>query len=354
MKRFTTLLLVIICKLTFATTIAFHNPPVGGNANRSIWPVITGGYGLNHFTHNKRVRYYLNYYKHHSAELEAILNNAKPYLFYIVNAIQARKMPMELALLPAVESGYRTRVRSPSGALGMWQLLPATAQAFDVTVDSPYFDGRSDFWQSTIGALGFLRYLDEQFNNDWYNAMAAYNTGEGNLQNAINFNVKHHIATGFFELNLPTETTNYVPKLLAIAHIIKHPSQYGIHLPKLMDYPIVTKVLLREPVSLATVSKLSGVPYDTVLKLNPAYLKRTLPKSGPRYVFLPNNRVAHFEWEANRHLKRPDTKLVTVHRGNTLNGITREYTAVMSHLITMNGLDPVPPLQINQRLLVSY
>lgn len=405
MKYCIALILLLISFQVNAQTVAFNNPVRNTQASVSLWLVIVHGYGLNHHASNSRVRYYLNYYQHHRAELEAILKQSRPYLYYIVEALQTRNMPTELALLPAVESGFRTTVSSSSGALGMWQLIPATAQTFNVWVDDYWFDGRADFVQATIGALGYLQYLDDEFNHHWDQAIAAYNSGEGTVQRAINANIKAHKPTHFFDLNLPKETRNYVPKLLAIAIIISHPSRYGIKLPKLYDTPLITKVLITRQISLATAATFANLPLSKVEKLNPAYTYGILPADGPSYLFLPNDQVNHFEYEAEHHrydeywnlyrvkpgefikliakehqttsssiisLNQLQTSIVQPHqrlivpasngrthqiyqiqRGDTLSHIAQQYTSTIPDILAMNGLDPQAPLQIGDRLLVN-
>lgn len=347
-------LLILCCCLwgiSQAQTVAFTNPAHGANSKQSIWTVIVNGYQLNHYPRNKRVRYFANYYKHHRAELEAILNAGRPYLFYIVRALKYRKMPLELALLPAVESGFRPTVASSYGAMGLWQLIPSTAQTFDVLVDDYWFDGRADFTQATYGALGYLDYLYDYFDHNWDLAIAAYNSGEGTVQRAIAKNKSRRISTHFFNLQLPKETRDYLPKLLAIAFIVKNPKRYGIHLPKISNSPVIKKVLMRRQISLSTAASFAGLSSDEVETLNPGYTYGVLPGDGPSYLYLPNDQVSHFEYEARKHPYHEYWNLYRVQPGEFLASIAKDKDTSIGSLIDLNNLQ-TSVLQPKQRLII--
>lgn len=164
----------------------------------------------------QRIAWYLS----HPNYMDEISRRAEPYLYYIVNEVEKRNLPIELALMPLIESDFDASAYSHKHASGLWQLTPAIAKYFKVKI-SPWYDGRQDVIDSTRAALDFMEYLYKRFDGDWYHSIAAYNLGEGRVLRAISNNKKQGKPTDFFSLKLPQQTSEYVPKLLAAAQLLK-------------------------------------------------------------------------------------------------------------------------------------
>jgi len=339
--------------------ISYSNNPTGPTnlsnstdhySDQSIWPVITHGFALNHHLDNPRVQYFIHYDQAHIALIQAVLNNSQDVLYPITQAIKIRHLPMELALLPAVESGYRLNIESNSGALGLWQLLPQTAQDYGVLVDSYWYDGREDFLVSTIAALNFLSDLNNQLDHHWLLAIAAYNSGETTVKNSINQNMAHHLPTDFFSLNLPDQTKDYVPKLLALSEIIQNPKKYGLVLPNIPNRPQVSQVYLTRQIDLATAASFSHASLNTINKLNPDLTHGILPNQGPSYLYLPIENTARFKFEAAHHDYDQIWNLYEVEPGEFLSTIARNHQISVSDLEKINNLSSID-LQPHQTLI---
>ncbi len=334
--------------------IAFHNPPIlltsQLSPDASLWTVITQGFSLNHETQNPRVQNFIRYDIAHKNLTLDVLNNSRPILYTIVQAIQTRNLPMELALLPAVESGYRLGVQSGPGAMGPWQLLPQTAQEYGVTVDSYWYDGRQDMQVSTFAALSFLSDLYNSQNHNWLLAIAAYNSGGTTVKNAIAVNQKNHLPTDYFNLKLPDQTQDYVPKLLALCEIIAHPDHYGFTLPDIPNKPTVTQVFMTRQINLATASAFAGVNLDTLNNLNSAFLYGILPNQGPSYLYIPATNTQRFEFEAKHHSYDQYWRLYEVEPGEFLTTIAKNHQTNISTLAKINNLSSLM-LQPHQTLI---
>ncbi|WP_086936700.1 MULTISPECIES: transglycosylase SLT domain-containing protein [Pseudomonas] len=191
------------------------------------------------------------------------------YLHFIVGELNKRNMPLELALLPAIESGFNPNAQSPAQALGLWQFIPATGRRYQLQQRGDY-DERRDIPSSTRAALDYLSYLHDYFDGDWLLALAAYNAGEGRVRDAITRNRARGLATNYWNLSLPGETQNYVPRLLALSQLVNAPADYGVSLAPIADQPYFQMVALAQPVDLAHLAQLSGVHERELRMLNPA------------------------------------------------------------------------------------
>ena len=191
------------------------------------------------------------------------------YLHFIVGELSKRNMPLELALLPAIESGFNPNAQSPAQAMGLWQFVPATGRRYQLQQRADY-DERRDIPSSTRAALDYLSYLHDFFDGDWLLALAAYNAGEGRVRDAIERNRARGLATRYWDLSLPGETQNYVPRLLALSQLVNAPAQYGVDLVPIADQPYFQMLALAQPVDLAHLAVLSGVHERELRMLNPA------------------------------------------------------------------------------------
>lgn len=218
--------------------------------------------------------------------LARVFGRAQRYLHHIVNEVDARGLPGDLALLPVVESAFNPFAYSRSHASGLWQFIAPTGERYGMKRNY-WQDPRRDVLESTRGALEFLADLEKRFDGDWYLAIAAYNYGSGNIQRAINRNLALRRKTDFFSLSLPAETRAYVPKLIALARIIRDPEAYGIYLPPIPDAPYFRVIPTQGPVDLRLMSELAGVDTEELHALNPAWNRWITDPDGPHRVLVP-------------------------------------------------------------------
>lgn len=225
--------------------------------------------------------------------LKDAVSRAAPYIYYVYTQVRKRDLPTELVLLPIIESGYNpSATNSSSGAAGLWQLMKNTAKGYGVHQDRA-FDGRRDIYSSTNAALDYLTYLKSFFGGDWLLAIAAYDTGEGNVQNAIRQNTQHDKNTHFWALPLALETRSYIPRLLALAAIVKNPAKYGISLPTVSAKPYL-ELVDANSMSLTRVAKLAGMSVTELKELNPG-VKNSSAAIKQGQLALPIDRVALYK-----------------------------------------------------------
>ena len=233
-----------------------------------------------------------NFYARNPRLLDHLSDQAEPYFNFVLGEVQRRNMPVEVALLPMVESAYEPLATSSHNAAGLWQLIPGTARRWGLDLTQEY-DGRRDVSASTHAALDYLQKLSDEFGGDWLLAMAAYNCGELNVNHAIQRNLAHGKATDFWSLDLPAETRTFVPRVLGLASLIAEPQSYGVHLKALRDEP-VTSVRVDYQVDLVQVATIADVPLQEVRRLNPAYRHgKTDPDGGT--LLLPARQAQVFE-----------------------------------------------------------
>ncbi|RKS87754.1 membrane-bound lytic murein transglycosylase D [Orbus hercynius] len=217
---------------------------------------------------------------------ETNILRSEPYIYYIVNQLNERNMPVELALIPLIESAYDPLATSYAKAAGLWQIVPITAKQYGLTKNN-WYDPRRDLIESTDTAINLLQYLNQRFDGDWLLTLAAYNAGEGRVQKAITWNKSKGLPTNFWALNLPKETMQYVPKFLAITNIIRHNDQYRISLPNCVYANSLVKFDLSEQISLDKIADYAGISLDELLEYNAAYTKKVV--KGPYHLFIPAN-----------------------------------------------------------------
>ena len=227
-----------------------------------------------------------NFYSSHQAYLDRVAGRAQPFLHYIVQELEKRNMPLELALLPIVESAFDPFAYSHAAAAGMWQFMPATGKRFGLKQNF-WYDGRRDVIASTRAALDYLQYLHDKLEGDWLNAIAAYNSGEGRILNAIKRNKKRRLPTDFWSLDLPAETTAYVPKLLALVDILKRPDEFDIVWKFIANEPKIDVVEVKSQIDLAIAAEMAGINVSELQALNPGFNQWATDPDGPHYLVLP-------------------------------------------------------------------
>lgn len=288
---------------------------------------------------NDDVREALDWYASNPDFIQQVAEQARPYLYLVIDEIEQRELPLELALLPIVESAYNPNAVSPQSAVGLWQFMPATATGMGLKRDW-WYDGRRDPLASTRAALDYLEYLYTQFDGDWLLALAAYNMGQGNLQRSIRRNESNGEATDFWSLSVPTETRRHVPRILALAHLINGLEEYGIEPPLLPNEPEVIIIEAESQVDLALVAELAGLEPEIVYRLNPGYRQWATHPDGPHTLLLPRS---HADQALNGLARLGDEQRVTwdryeVQPGDTLGAIAQRYRTRVSALQDANRL----------------
>ncbi len=301
-------------------------PPVIPLPPESLWDVVRQSLSMYEHNDHARVQKYRRQYLHHRQALYALLRRAQPYLYYFVEQTRERGLPIELALLPAVESSFYATAYSPQHAGGLWQIIPSTARQLKLR-SNPWYDGRGDIKASTDAALGYLTYLHKRLNKDWLLALAAYNAGEYRVRRAKRNNVKRGRGKDFWALRLPRETRNYVPRLLALCSILADPQRYGIKLPELKNQPWFVQVPVDGGLSLRHLAKYSGIKEQDLKVLNPGLLRWITPPGKTTQLLIPVEKQTQFQQMLATLPPDPSQELVRykVVRGDTLSGIAKRY-----------------------------
>lgn len=231
--------------------------------------------------------------------VERMTTRGSRYLFHIVEELEARGMPTELALLPFIESAFNPQAISSAKASGMWQFMPATGRDFALT-QNIFRDDRRDVLASTRAALDYLQRLYAQF-GDWHLALAAYNWGEGSVQRAISRNQKAGLPTDYLSLRMPDETRNYVPKLQAVKNIVSAPEAFSLSLPAVANHPYFLSVPIQRDIDVDLAARLAGVSLEDFKTLNPQLNKPVILAAGTPQVLLPYDNASAFIRRLSEH-----------------------------------------------------
>ena len=302
---------------------------------------------------NELVQKYQNYYIKNPGAMRRLLENGRRYAYYVLEELERRGMPSELALLPMVESSYNPKAMSPARAAGLWQFIPSTGRSYGLS-QSWWEDNRRDVISSTGAALDYLSYL---FNlmGDWHLALASYNWGEGSVGRAVAKNQAQGLPTGYDDIRMPAETKNYVPRLQAIKNILRDPqlvAQMG--LPVLPNRPYFEAVALYgKHIDLDTVAKLANISVDEVKALNPEHAR---PVMKVETINLPKERVSQFKANLNAHQEseKPLSRWgsYTVQPGEKPASIADKFKMSLAQLQEANGISMKSLSKPGQPLLV--
>ncbi|WP_133648054.1 transglycosylase SLT domain-containing protein [Paraburkholderia flava] len=234
-----------------------------------------------------------NWYAQRPEYVQRMTERSQKYLYHIVEELEARHMPTELALLPFIESAYNPQALSVAKAAGMWQFVPGTGRTYNLK-QNMWQDERRDVLASTSAALDYLSRLHDMF-GDWYLALAAYNWGEGNVQRAIARNQAAGLPTDYQSLRMPGETRNYVPKLQAVKNIVMNPQMYGLTLPSIPNHPYFVTVTTAHDIDVDTAAKLANMSLDEFRSLNPSFKKPVILGATQPQILLPFDNASAFE-----------------------------------------------------------
>ena len=279
------------------------------------------------------------------------MKRSSRYLFYIVQEVNARKMPTEIALLPFVESAFVTHAKSSAKAMGLWQFMPATGKDFRLT-QNVFRDERRDVLQSTDAALDYLQRLHKQFGS-WDLALAAYNWGEGNVSKAQKRNLAAGRPTDYLSLKMPNETRNYVPKLMAYRQIVLDPQAFGIVLPDLENHPYFVAVDVGADIDVALVIKLSEIPEEEFHSLNPSFNKPVILSNANQQILLPFGHAEIFQANLKKYTKPLSSwTAVQVTKTETVDQAAKTLGVDMDTLRETNGIPKGMRIRAGSTLLV--
>ena len=246
-------------------------------------------------------------------------------------------MPLEIALLPVIESAYNPQALSTARALGIWQFIPATGKHYGLA-QNWWMDDRRDVGVATAGALDYLEKLHDMF-GDWQLALAAYNWGEGAVQRAVNKNRAHRKPTNYASLRIPTETRNYLPKLQAVKNIVMAPDRFGLSLPDVPDASYFVTVTTERQIDVALAAKLADMPVEDFRMLNPAHNRPVMASSGVQRINLPYDKAETFVMNLDSY-RAPlvSWRPYQVKSGEGLDKIAQQFGIELDELKRVNGL----------------
>ncbi|PIW59201.1 LysM peptidoglycan-binding domain-containing protein [Shewanella sp. CG12_big_fil_rev_8_21_14_0_65_47_15] len=287
----------------------------------------------------KLVNQYRDWYIKNPKHLEIISERAAPYMYMIVEELEKRHLPIEIALLPIIESAFDPSASSASAASGLWQFTTPMANHFGLEMNW-WYDGRRDVPASTVAALDMLEYLYQKTNNNWLYAFAAYNSGESRVLNAIKRNEEKGLETDFWSLNLPKETERYVPQLLALAEVIKHADEYGISLAPIENSPSIEVVDIDSQIDLAMAAGLANMTTLELQKLNPGYNRWATSPLGPHTLVLPIDKSEEFKkaLAETESEARVSWLRYTIKPGDSIGVIAKNHHTTIAAIRAANGM----------------
>ncbi len=316
-----------------------------------IWVRIRNGFGIPNID-TPLVTEKQAWFLSHSESLQRTISRSSRYLYHVVEELEKRGMPTELALLPFIESAYNPMAYSSANASGMWQFIPSTGKNYNLKQDW-WQDERRDVLASTDAALTYLQAIYEM-NGDWHLALASYNWGENAVKRAIEKNQGAGLPTDYLSLRMPEETRNYVPKLQALKNIIANPELYGITLPKIENEPYFAAVNNIQGMDVTTAARLAEMPLEEFKALNPSFNRPVIRGSGDVTLLLPTNRVGIFETNLFNNARPLVTwEAYTPKKGETLSKVANRFGMNLTYLAQINGLGTKSRIKPGTALLVQ-
>lgn len=259
-----------------------------------VWQRIRDGFRIDDAaTQNPLVAVHESWFAARPENVRRMAERSRPYLYHIVEELDRRAMPMEIALLPMIESAFNSAALSPSAASGIWQFIPSTGRHYGLKQDA-WYDGRRDFTAATHAALDYLGKLYLDF-GDWQLALAAYNCGEGCVARAIQNNIQQGLPSDYASLSLPNETRHYVPKLLALKNLIRESERYGIAIEQLPDQPYFNQVTIHASMDIHSAARLADMNSDEFIALNAAFPRKLIRSDTPVNLLVPVDKADTFQ-----------------------------------------------------------
>lgn len=303
---------------------------------QDLWERIRSGFRLTE-VNPELTRRHERWFLERTQHLTRAIERSRPYLYHIVDEVERRGMPMEVALLPLIESAFNPMAESPKKAAGIWQFIPSTGRVFGLQQNA-WYDGRRDVLAATRAALDYLQTLHRQFGS-WELALAAYNCGEGCLARAIARNRAQGLSTAYAALPLPTETRHYVPKLLAVRNLVQDPQGSGLALQAIDNEPYFVQVRLTQPMPVRQVARLADISLEEFLALNPAFQRRIIHTDTRGILLLPADKVETFQQNLQRKgTERTTLQLYQARKGERLQSIADQFGVTLEWLKEHNPI----------------
>jgi peptidoglycan lytic transglycosylase D len=314
--------------------VGSEDPAAEGSAD--LWARLREGFRLKD-VNPALTRTHEKWFMDHSSYLDNAIQRSRLYLYHIAEEVHKRDMPMEIALLPVIESAFNPMAQSPRKASGIWQFIPSTGRIYGLEQNA-WYDGRRDVLAATQAALDYLQDLYDQFGS-WELALAAYNCGEGCVARAVARNEARGKSLDYADLNLPTETKHYVPKLIAVRNIVEDPERYGFVLDDLANEPYFMQVNLTFPIAARQAAKLADMNLDEFLALNPAFQRRVIYSDTPGILLLPADKVETFNLNLNRlGSENLSLRVYKARRGESVTGIAHKFGVSLQWIKDHNPL----------------
>lgn len=339
------------CAIAALFAVCLGQPATAQENEPSIWPRLVADMRLVD-DEQPEVRRWAAYYARYPDSFQRVLARAQPFLWHIVEAVERRDMPAEIALLPAVESGFDPHARSPQQAHGLWQFVPGTGRALGLHTTRDY-DARRDLVASTEAALDYLQDLHERF-HDWHLALAAYNVGSARLTTLLR---SQPDAADFWSLNLPRETHEHVRRLMGIALLVEMPQAFGVSLPAIPDRKTTELIALERPVNLQRAAHRAGIDEALIRAYNPG-LQNLRNSSGKKVLVLPNAEAARMRDALASERFPPEgtaarnVVVYVVQPGDSLWQIARRYDVRVRDILRHNGLTDAAIIRPGRRIEV--
>lgn len=303
----------------------------------TIWPTLADDFQLAEHYRHPQVQRWVAAFKRRPHNAQRLLARSRPVIWHLMQRARLASVPAEIALLPAIESGFHLDARSSQRAAGLWQFRAPTARQFGLSI-TDWYDGRYDPIRATDAALRYLTYLNDLFDN-WLLAVAAYNAGEGSVRRAIAKAAHPGAAVAFWDLPLPSETSRHVPRWLALSAIVDDPKGHGIELPDVPGVPMTAQVTLDYQTALVNVAKLSGAPLKRLQKLNPGLRRDATDPDGPHELLLDAEHAGRLQAAiAAGRTPRLSYRMHRVASGDTLSQLAEGAGTTVKQLRQLNRL----------------
>jgi membrane-bound lytic murein transglycosylase D len=314
-------------KISYALS-ASSNGPSETETQVDLWARIRSGFRLAE-SDPALTRVHEEWFSKHPAYLERGIERSRLYLYFIAEEVEKRGMPMEIALLPMIESAYNPLALSPMKASGIWQFIPSTGKVYGLKQNA-WYDGRRDVLTATRAALDYLQNLYAMF-GDWELALAAYNCGEGCVARAQSRRQGKTI--DYASLKLPSETRHYVPKLIAVRNIVLDPKRFGINVEEVANEPYFMQVTLSQPMEAKQAARLADMNLDEFLSLNPGFQRRVIHTDTRGVLLLPTERVETFQFNLHRQgVDKLSLRPYEAHRGESASKIAGQFGVTLEWL----------------------
>ena len=288
---------------------------------------------------NPRIQSHIDWISQRPDYLASISKRAEPFLYLVVSELEKEELPIEIALLPIVESDYYPFSYSHGTATGIWQFIPSTGRMYGLDEDW-WHEDRRDVLASTKAAVRYLKDLNRMFDGDWLLSIAAYNAGPGRVQRAIDKNRNQGKRTDYWSLDLPKETEKYVPKLLALGKVLKNPERFNQKLIKIENKPYLEPINLESQFDLALIAQWTNLSIDEIYSFNPGLKRWATPEALPYTILLPVDVVGDFKEILTNQKNRPKVSWTRykVKEGDSLSVIAQSFDTTINQIQSVNNI----------------